>query len=343
MRRPAVTKVIAASVVMLLVMVSAASAVTRVYRARHALRYIVRHQADDGSITAFSTVGSTSDAVVAMAAARRGRVRINRALGYLKAHLADAASIGLEAKVVMAVVAGGRDPRHFGGKNLVRKIKRSQQTDGHYGPGASVIDHALAMLALVSAGVQPAVPATQWLTDAQCPDGGWQFDAPYDPTSDSRHCHNRTTSDFSRSDTNTTSYAVQALDALATPGVPSMSPFAYFRWVRDPIKHGWGYDQKSRLTDANSTALVLQAYAAAGRRHPRHAMRPLKKLQYTRCGKHFRFSVAFTWRKTSSGHFKRTGPDLGATIGAVLGLLRQPLPVPSRAIARRVPRVASCR
>jgi hypothetical protein len=342
MNRPKATKVIAASVVMLLVMVSAASATTRVFRARHALRYIARHQADDGSITAFSTLGSTADGVLAMAAARRGRVRVNRALDYLKAHLADATSIGLEAKVVMAVVAGGRNPRNFGGKNLVRKIKRSQHTNGHFGSGGSVIDHALAMLALLSAGTQPAVPAAQWLTDAQCPDGGWQFDAPYSSTTDSRHCHNRTGSDFSRSDTNTTSYAVQALDALVTPRVPSTSPFAYFRWVRDPIKHGWGYDQNSTLTDANSTALVLQAYAAAAKRHPRHAMRALKRLQYKRCGNHFRFSVAFTWKKTSSGHFKRTGPDLGATLGAVLGLLKEPLPVPSHAIAKRIPRVASC-
>jgi hypothetical protein len=200
----------------------------------------------------------------------------------------------------------------------------------------------LAILALVAADVQPAGPAASWLTGAQCPDGGWQFDAPYDPSTDSRHCHSRMASDFTRSDTNTTSYAVQALEALAGPTAPADSPFAYFRHARDPVKRGWGYDQNNTLTDANSTSLVLQAYAAADRRHPRHAMRALKRLQYTRrCGKHFRFSFAFTWKKKSGG-FKRSGPDLGATIGSVLGLLKQPLPVPAASTSKSVPKVATC-
>jgi hypothetical protein len=278
-----------------------------------------------------------------MVAARRGRHRVHRALRYLKNHLGDATTIGLKAKVVLAVRAGGRNARRFGGRNLVHRIKMSQRTNGHYGSGGSVIDQALAMLALVSAGNQPSARAATWLTGAQCPDGGWQFDAPYHPSTDSRHCHNRTADDFTRSDTNTTSYAVQALDALDAPIAPAASPFAYFRSVRDPVKRGWGYDQNTTLTDANSTALVLQAYAAAGRRHPHHAMRPLKRLQYTRhCGKHFRYSFAFTWQRSKSGRLKRTGPDLGATIGAVLGLLKQPLPVPARSASRAIPRVATC-
>jgi hypothetical protein len=342
MNQAKATRVIAAAVAVMLLTPEAASAATRTYRARHALRYVVRHQARDGSITAFSPIGTTADAVLAMVAARRGGTRVHSALHYLRTHLSDANTIGLKAKVVLAVVAAGRNPRRFGGKNLVRKIKASQHSDGHYGPGGSVIEHALGMLGLEAAGVQPAGLAPQWLADAQCPDGGWQFDAPYSPTTDSRHCHSRKMSDFSRSDTNTTSYAVQALDALAMPVTPSTSPFAYFRFVRDPLKRGWGYDQNNTLTDANSTSLVLQAYAAAGKRRPRHAMRALKRLQYTRrCSKHFRFSFAFTWKKTSHG-YRRSGPDLGATVGAVLGLLEQPSPVPAASASRSVPKVRNC-
>jgi hypothetical protein len=333
---------IAACLVALLVMPASASTATRTHRARHALRYIVRHQAQDGSIAAFSPLGSTADAVLAMVAAKRGPLQERRALRYLKRHLADATSIGLKAKVVMAAVAAGRDPRRFGNRNLVNAIKTSQRRNGHYGKGTSVIDQALAMLALTAAKVQPGHRAATWLADAQCPDGGWQFDAPYDPSTDSRHCHNRAGSDFTRSDTNTTSYAVQALDALTTPVHPARSPFAYLRWVRDPIKHGWGYDQKTNLTDANSTALVLQAYAAAGRHHPRHAMRALTKLQYPACSGHFPFAFAFSWTKSRSGGLKRTGPDVGATIGAVLGLLKQPLPVPSKPLSKPIPKRATC-
>jgi hypothetical protein len=342
MRRPQVVSMIAACLASLLLLSAGASAAPKLYRARHALRYIVRHQANDGSITAFSPLGSTADAVLAMVAAKRGPLPERRALRYLKRHLSDATSIGLKAKVVMAAVAAGHDPRRFGGRNLVHKIKASQRSNGHYGKGKSVIDQSLAMLALVAAKVQPGHRAATWLAGAQCPDGGWQFDAPYDPSTDSRHCHNRNGSDFTRSDTNTTSYAVQALHTLATPVHPATSPFTYLRWVRDPVKHGWGYDQKTSLTDANSTALVLQAYAAAGRRHPHHAMRALKKLQYRRCSRHFPFAFAFTWKKTRSGAFKRSGPDVGATVGAVLGLLQQPLPVPSNTLSKPIPKRATC-
>jgi hypothetical protein len=341
MRRPKVVSMIAACLVALLVM-PGASAAQRTYRPRHALRYIVRHQAHDGSIAAFSPLGSTADAVLAMVAAKRGPLPERRALRYLKRHLSDATSIGLKAKVVMAAVAAGHDARRFGGRNLLHAIKASQRPNGHYGKGKSVIDQALAMLALAAAKVQPGHRAATWLADAQCPDGGWQFDAPYDPSTDSRHCHNRTGSDFTRSDTNTTSYAVQALDALASPVHPAKSPFAYLRWVRDPIKHGWGYDQKTSLTDANSTALVLQAYAAAGRHHPRHAMKALTKLQYRACSAHFPFAFAFSWTKSRSGRLKRSGPDVGATIGAVLGLLKQPLPVPNKPVTKPIPKRATC-
>lgn len=343
MRRPQVVSMIAACLASLLVLSAGASAAPRLYRARHALRYIAHQQAHNGSIVAFSPLGSTADAVLAMSAAKRGPVRVRRALGYLKRHLSDAASIGLKAKVVMAAVSAGRDPRHFGGRNLVHKIKMSERPAGHFGKGKSVIDQALAILALFAAKVQHLHRAGIWLAHAQCPDGGWQFDAPYDSATDSRHCHNRAGGDFTRSDTNTTAYAEQALGAsLAKPPPVLASPFKYFQRMRDPIKHGWGYDQNNTLTDANSTALVLQTYAAAGMHHPRHAMRALKKLQYRRCSRHFPYAFAFTWKKTRSGRFKRTGPDVGATVGAVLGLLQQPLPVLSRTLSKPIPKRAAC-
>jgi hypothetical protein len=344
MSRPKALSVIAATVASLLVLIAGASAMTRVHRARHALRYIAHHQADNGSIVAFSPLGSTADAVLAMAAARRGRFQMNRALHYLSHHVAEATSIGLKAKVIMAAVAGGRHPRLFGGTHLVRKIKRSERPNGHYGKGHSVIDQALAILALAAARAHPAHRAAIWLAHAQCPDGGWQFVAPYDAASDSRHCHNRAGGDFSRSDTNTTAYAEQAIAvSLAMPPPLKASPFAYFHRLRDPIKHGWGYDQNNTLTDANSTALVLQAYAAGGIHHPRHAMRALRKLQYRRaCGDHFPFAFAFSWTKSRARGLMRTGPDVGATIGAVLGLLKQPLPVPPPKIVKRIPSHVRC-
>jgi len=107
---------------------------------------------------------------------------------------------------------------------------------------------------------------------------------------------------------------VMAIDWL---GHPAFRPFQFFTVLRDATYGGLGYTLGLRRTDANSTALVIQAFAARGRALPIGAMGALRRLQY-RCG-----AVAYSF--TNSG--RRTGKDVGASIGAVLGFLREPLPV----------------
>ena len=318
----------AAALVALIVGLSPPSALagTRA-RARAGVGFLASQQQPNGSIPAFSPVGSTADAVLAMVSAGHGRRQVRRAMGFLERKVVHgrARSVGLKAKVTLAAVAAGEDPRSFGGVNLVRAIRTTEGTDGRLGASTPVFEDALGILALEAAGATVSRRALTWLASAQCPDGGWQYDEPYGPTTDDQHCLDQTSpgSDYFQSDTNTSGIAVQALNGPAGRPAPSLGahPFGFFTAIRDSAFGGWGYSWGVQTTDANSTALVIQAYVSAGKRLPSGAMRALKALQYPLCG-----AWAYTWIG-DPGSATRTPPDVGATIGAIPAALLAAMPI----------------
>jgi hypothetical protein len=328
-RRVAAVSLVVA--LMLSLPATASAALTDHQRAKRGSAYLVGTQRKNGSIPAFSPIGSTADAVLAFVASGVGREQMQDALGYLRQRASAGAvsTIGLRAKVVLAASAAGKDPRAFGGHDLVQEIRSTVGGNGHLG-GTGVFDDALGVLALVSAGISPAAKVSTWLLAAQCPAGGWAYDAPYDPTTDDAHCHSGG-GDFFDADSNTTSYVVQALVGTGHTGW-THGPFAFFASVRDPAKGGWSYAPSFVATDANSTALVIQAYVAHGTAIPSGGLIALRKLQYPSCG-----AWAYAWNGGTLGD-----PNVGATIGAIPALLRRPLPLPHRTLAAGVPSVPAC-
>jgi hypothetical protein len=137
--------------------------------------------------------------------------------------------------------------------------------------------------------------------------------------------------DFFESETNATSFVLQALAAAGATPTYEHDPFAFLEGIRDAAYGGWGYSWSFSITDANSTALVIQAYVASGRAIPDGAIAALRRLQYP-CG-------AFAFTRDAAG--SRTGADVGATIGAVLGLLRVAPPVSGAPLAP-LPDASSC-
>ena len=292
-----------------------AAGLSNAQRAVRGARYIASKQSPNGSVHAFSTVGSTADAVLAFVVARQGSYNVSRAVRYLRRHVASITSPGLQAKTVMALVAADRNPRSVNGVNLVAALNGLLGSDGHYGSTA-VLDDALVVLALEAARATLPARAYAWLIGAQCPDGGWSYDAPYDPPIDDTHCFNGDpVNDYFTSDSNTTAYVLMALEA-ANRTTWSADPFAFFDTVRDPAHHGWSYSTGFLSTDANSTALVIQAYASASMAVPSGGMGALRDLQLG-CG-----AWAYNWSGAARG-----AADIGATIGAVPGIEKAPFPI----------------
>ena len=311
------------------------AALTPQERAQRAAGYIIANERHNGSIPSFSVVGSTADGVVALTAANRGTDGIRKAVRFLATQVSDGKvdTIGETAKVIMAAEAANRDAHDFGGDDLVDDILSSEQPDGRYGVGTPVFDQADAVLALVAAGETPSGDALDWLAAAQCPDGGWQFDEPYDGgTDDDEHCNNGDAFDFFYSDTNTSGLAVMALAAANGPGT-TYDPFEFFTDIRDDVYGGWGYTWGFDTTDANSTSLVIQAYKATQEPLPAGAFAALKALQYNACG-------AFSYSWVSPG--VKTGPDLGATVGAVQGIIQKPSPVVPKTVTKYAPATPEC-
>lgn len=315
------------------------AAPTRQRRASTAVSYIAGQQRADGSFrNSLSPLGTTADSVIAFVAAKRGKKQLERSLRYLANNSAEASDVGSLAKLVLAAVAGGRNPRDFGGRDLVADIDAARQPSGQIGlhtdePGdPEVFGHALGMLAFAAAREPVGGNAVRWLTNAQCRDGGWQYD---DPASeqDDEQC-SAGSEDFALSDSNTTSIAVQALSAAGGAARADIDEaFAFFAARRDPEKRGWGYDPSFTITDANSTALVIQAYVAADRDLPKGAMRALVKLQRRLCGRNAG-AFAFTWEPDDSGRLRKGPPNLAATIAAIPALKKKALPLAPAGVAK---------
>ena len=114
---PNARRIVAACLSLAVVMLpaSASAALTDQQRAERGTGFIAGMQRPNGSIPAFSPIGSTADAVLAFVATGSGRPAMREALGYLRRQVAagNVTGVGLQAKVVMAASAVGPRPPHL--------------------------------------------------------------------------------------------------------------------------------------------------------------------------------------------------------------------------------------
>lgn len=226
-----------------------------------ALNYLQTQQnADGGFGSGFSpesTAGSTADALHAIVAAGGDPASFdqdgNTPLSYLAGQAAAVDNAGDLSKLILAVVAAGENPRAFGGVDSVARLEGMADSQGRLMTNNDTFfSHILGVLALAS--VQRPLPegAVAAIQDAQQEKGAWAWDG----------------SAGTDADTNTTAFAVQALVAAGEPADSTAVTGAmdYYRSIQN-ADGGWPYQSPSSFgtdTDANSTALTIQALIAAG-------------------------------------------------------------------------------
>jgi hypothetical protein len=206
--------------------------------------------------------GTTTDAVIALYAAQQrdpaAAASLDAALAYLDREENGAAYAetgpGQAAKLALAAVTGGHDPRDFAGLNLVAAMTAPLATpvpDGIGGIyGDDLYDHALVLIALTAAGEAIPDAALEPLGTTQGADGGWAFDG---------------STAAGAADSNTTALVIQALVAAGLGDDPMVDRAVAFLSTLLAPDGGFAYGPADPLVaDANSTALVLQALIAAG-------------------------------------------------------------------------------
>jgi len=228
--------------------------------AEQGLNWLKGQQNSDGGFSnGFSPESSlavTADAIIALAAGGQDAGAVQSAEGaspldfvYGQVQAGQAEGVGMQAKVVIALVAAGLNPSNFAGRDLVGQIKAAYDADsGSY--GSSIFDQALVLLALANAGQAVPEGAVDYLLAYQTTDGAWNFMGDTAALS---------------GDTNTTALAIQAL-ASAGRKDDTGRALDYLRRIQND-DGGWPYQNPSAYgteTDANSTALVLQAIYAVG-------------------------------------------------------------------------------
>lgn len=281
-----------------------------------AIAWIRANQQADGGFPGFGP-GDSADVTLAFAAAGIDPIGIvtngNSPIAYLGTKAAGYAtkSVGATAKLILAVVAAGKDPRAFGGLDLAAQLGATYDArTGQY--GVDSFGHALALLAIRSMGATPPAAALARLTALQLADGGWSFDG----------------SVATGSDTNTSSLALQALVANAGAADAISKGVAYLKSQQN-ADGGFPYSKSSPYgtdSDANSTANVLQAIAAVGQ-NPRDAA-------WTKTGNPLSALLAL---QNSSGAVRsqaaQPADNALATYQAVPGLLGKALPIVTANVA----------
>ncbi|HNS53003.1 MAG TPA: prenyltransferase/squalene oxidase repeat-containing protein [Anaerolineae bacterium] len=226
-----------------------------------ALDYLETQQNADGGFgngfTPDSALGSTADVLLAILALDGDPAAFvqggNTPLTYLSTSAPAAAGSGDLSKLILALVAAGENPRLFGGVDSVDKLEALAGADGRIGGAADTfVSTLMSVIALKSVERPVSQASLELIRTAQQDDGGWAWDG----------------SASTPSDTNTTAYAVQALLASGEPagGDAVAKALAYYEGIQND-DGGWPYQNPSdygTATDANSTAVTVQALLAAG-------------------------------------------------------------------------------
>ncbi len=218
-------------------------------------RYLLRAQNGDGGFGDAPGRGSsglhTAWAALGLAAAGRNPADVARegrsVVDYLEA-AGDVSDLGEVQRTVLVLAAAGREPRAFGGRDLVARLVAAQERSGAY--EGRVNTTSFSVLALRAAGkpasARPVARAAAWIAGQANPDGGFNF-----------------AGRGGRSGIDDTSAAVQALAAASRGGKVVRRAVRFLARAQNP--DGGFPLEPGGASNAQSTAWAMQGLLAAGR------------------------------------------------------------------------------
>ena len=282
-----------------------------------------QQNADGGFGSPTSSIGTTSDAILAAAASgenafawsKGGKTPLDFVSGELnrQSNIGSITKAGDLAKVILALTANKMNPRTVFGTDLIKKLEAMIGSDGKIGGQADFInEHCMAMIALNSA-FRPSNPQTiSYLASRQIQDGTWSWNG--DTTEGS-------------GDNNTTAIAVVALAAAGVPvdNGQIQQAMAHLKKQQN-ADGGFPYINPSpygTASDSNSTAVVMWAIIAVGQdpsgTHWKYFNRDGTSV-YDRIVSFQNASGAFRWQDTASDD------NFLSTVQALIALERKSLP-----------------
>lgn len=281
--------------------------------AQAALEWLAGQQAADGG---FGNMGSSAETMIALganglSAADWQAPNATRSLeAYARAYQARWARTDPAAAGKLAVALSAVEACVWRWTKLPADFY--DEETGTFGPSNGA--HVWGILGTLAQGESVPVAALDALKAAQAPDGGWEWQPDFGP------------------DSNTTALALQALITAGEPVTSTavVSGLAWLKGLQQP-DGGFAYDAAGGFgADANSTAYVIQALAAAGEEPAgdgwsldgANPIAYLLSLQITEGAD----AGSFEWQAG-------TGANGFATQQSVAALLRQPLPIAQRALS----------
>lgn len=291
--------------------------------APEALNWLRSQQNDDGSFgepaSSISNLLTTADAVQAIVAAgenpKTWDKNGNTPITYLAANVARLSGAGDTAKTILAAVAAGENPRAFGGVDLVAALEAMLGADGKFGGENDFqFHHCLAIIALKSVSRPIPAAAVDYLKSAQIADGTWAWNFSVTPD---------------EGDNNSAALAVMALIAAGEPADSAaiQKTIAHFRGQQND-DGGFPYISPSPYgadSDANSTAVVLQALIAAGQ-DPAAWVKGDANTPFTALTDFQNDDGSFAWQKAMPD------PNFLATVQAVPALAGKTYPLAVAAV-----------
>ena len=162
-------------------------------------------------------------------------------IAYLRGTIDEIRTTGDIERTILVLVGAGRDPRDFGGTDLVARLRARRSANGSMSGQVNLT--AFAILALEAAGADGGNSrSAAWLARARNPDGGWGF------------------ARGTASDPDSTGAAMQAL-AVAGSRRALRRGRAYLKRVQ---RRNGGYALLGGPVNSQSTAWAAQGLIAAG-------------------------------------------------------------------------------